>query len=1149
MASAQRIYWGKQYPNLPELDLSFIQRESWDWFLTQGIRQAFDQINPIEDFTGKNWLLEFGEYRQEPSPFSPEQARYKGLTYSAPLYIQTQLTNKITGETLKQDVFLGDLPVMTNQGTFIINGVERVVVNQIVRSPGVYFSVDTDPSSGKLVHKAEIRPIRGTWIEFEISRYDHLIARLDRRRKFPVTTLLRAVGYSSNQDLLNQFSDLDETSLALIHNTLKKDHTESREEALIEIYKKLHPGEMAILDNAENLLTRMFFNPRTYDLTSVGRYKINKRLKLPNPDPHNHTLTKEDLLTTIKYLIGLHGGQGRIDDIDHLANRRVRRVGELVAHTALRIGLLRLERSIKEKMSLCDPHEPGSSNPATLVNARPVVAAVNEFFRSNQLSAILDQINPLAEIDNLRRLSVMGSGGITRERASFSIRDISSSQYSRVCPVRSPEGPNIGLVTYLALYVHINEHGFLEAPYRVLKKITSGNRAKVKITDEIVYLAPDDEEEYHITHADVPVDNHGYLTDSWVPMRYQGQFTEGSVSSLDYMDIIPRQVVGTAASLIPFLANDDSIRALMGTHMQCQAVPLVKPSRPTVGTGMEGPVAESMGWVRRARNAGKVIYVDSDRITIQLSKPPASPPPVHPHITYQDGTETYHLIKFKRSSQSTCYNQKPLVALGDQVKKDQLLIDGPACDQGELSLGQNLTVAYMQYDGLMFEDSIIISDRLVHQDLLTSIHIEEYDTEVVDTKLGPEELTRDIPNVSEQELANLAEDGVITIGSLVGPNDILVGKIAPKGETELTAEERLLRAIFGEKAREVRDTSLRMPHGEQGIVVDVQLLDRDLGDELQPGTLKKIIVRVAQMRKITVGDKLSGRHGNKGVISKIVAQADMPYMEDGTPIDVIISPLSVLARMNLGQLMETQIGLAMKKHDSHLAVPVFEHIPEATINQTLQEANLPLDGKTTLYDGRTGEPYETPTTVGVGYILKLIHMVEDKTHARSTGPYSLVTQQPLGGKAQMGGQRLGEMEVWALEGHQAAYTLQEMLTIKSDDVVGRSKAFESIVKGIDIPESNVPESFRVLVKELQSLGIEVLPHGVIQSPTSIFTDDDTDQSDDENNESEDNQPDSESDSQPTAGESDTATKDEPENSEEKSASETESPAESTSAGS
>lgn len=1083
MGVNKRQYWGKNFKNLPPLDLTLIQRESWDWFLKEGLKEAFEKISPIEDFTGKNWLLEFGDVRMESAQMTPSQCRVKGLTYSAPVYFSAKLVNKITGEEKVQDVFIGDFPLMTNVGTFVINGVERAVVNQIVRSPGVYFSSKIDPNSGKLLYGGEIRPIRGTWLEFETTRYNTLLARIDRRRKFPMTVLLRAIGFSSSDEILKLFEDIKGDKVReLLENTLKKDTTNNREEALIEIYKKLHPGEPAVLDTAEAQLARMFFNDRTYDLTEVGRYKVNKRLKLGDKNMGVFTLTPDDILSTLRYLVQLHNGEGKVDDIDHLANRRLRRVGELVANTSLRIGLLRLERAIKEKMSLNDPTDEESViSPVMLVNARPVIAAVNEFFRSNQLSAILDQTNPLSEIDNIRRLSVMGIGGITRERASFSIRDISSSQYGKVCPIRSPEGPNIGLVTYLSLYTKVNKFGFLEAPYRRLDKIRKGNSTVAVLSDKIDYLTADDEEDFKITLADLNINEDGSIADKWVPLRYMGQFIEGNVTEADYIDIAPRAVIGTAASLIPFLANDDSIRALMGTHMQTQAVPLVKPGSPIVGTGMESAVAESMNRVVKARHDGKVIYVDASKIVIKLDNKPKMDDLVENEMIELNGDEeTYHLIKFMRSSSSTCYNQKAVVKVGEKVKKGQLMIDGPACDMGELSLGQNLLIAYMQYDGLGYEDSIIISDRLVREDLLTSIHIEEHDVDVVDTKLGPEELTRDIPNVSEVELSRLADDGIVTLGSLVGPHDILVGKIAPKGETELTAEERLLRAIFGEKAREVRDTSLRMPNGQHGIVVDVQILDRDKDDELQPGTLKKIKVKVAQIRKITVGDKLAGRHGNKGVISKVIPQADMPYTEDGTPIDIIISPLSVLARMNLGQLMEAQLGLAMKKVNSSVALPVFEHISQDKLDGAMKEAGIPLSGKVTLYDGRTGLPYEMPTMVGIAYILKLIHMVEDKVHARSTGPYSLVTQQPLGGKAQMGGQRLGEMEVWALEGHRAAYMLQEMLTIKSDDVVGRSKAFEAIVKGIDIPESNVPESFRVLVKELQSLGMDINPVGMIE---------------------------------------------------------------------
>jgi DNA-directed RNA polymerase subunit beta len=726
------------------------------------------------------------------------------------------------------------------------------------------------------------------------------------------------------------------------------------------------------------------------------------------------------------------------------------------------------------------------------------MVAINEFFRSNQLSTILDQTNLLSEIDNLRRLSVMGPGGITRERASFSIRDINSSQYGRICPVRSPEGPNIGLVTYMALYTRVNEFGFLETPYRKVKKVNRGGKVKMKVSDEIDFFAADEEEGHYITHAGVTMDKSGNITDKWVPVRYQGEFLEAPVEKVEYVDVVPRQVVGTSASLIPFLTHDAATRALMGTHMQCQSVPLVKPQSPIVGTGMEKVVPEAMGWVVKARHAGRVAYVDAQKVVVNLDaseikKIKKQPGETKENVRIDGRQEIYEITKFYRSSQSTCYSQRPVVSKNDRVKRGDLLIDGPSCQGGELALGQNLVIAYCFFDGLGYEDAIVISERLVKEDVLTSINIEEYEASVVETKLGPEELTRDIPNVSEADLANLAEDGVIVIGSEVGPNDILVGKIAPKGETELTAEERLLRAIFGEKAREVRDTSLRMPHGEQGTVIDVAILDREKGDELEAGTLKKIIVKVAEIRKVTVGDKLAGRHGNKGVISKIIPEADMPYLPNGTPVDIIISPLSVLARMNLGQLLETHLGWACSKQNKKVAVPVFEKISEDLIAQELKKSNLPTDGKTHLLDGRTGEPYSKKSVVGVGYVLKLSHMVEDKIHARSTGPYSLVTQQPLGGKAQMGGQRLGEMEVWALESHRAAHTLQEMLTIKSDDVIGRAKTFEAIVKGTEIPEAKVPESFKVLIKELNSLALEVIPIGAIEKDETEETDEELEQ--------------------------------------------------------
>lgn len=1073
-----RINWGKNYQNLPKLDLLAVQRQSYQWFLTEGIAQLIEEISPIEDFTGKNWKLFLERHSFAKLKRTPEEARQKRLTFDRALKIEAVLLNKKTGQENKRRVFLGDIPVMTEVGTFIINGIERGVVNQIVRSPGVFFSGEIDKTSGRMLYQAELRPVHGSWLEFMVSRNNAISVRIDRRRKFPATTFLRALGFGSDEEILGLFSQEQEEGRDFIMATLAEDNTKTKEDALIEIYQKLRPGEPVVADNAWTLIENMFFNYRRYNLGKIGRFKINRRLGLKIANIYkNWVLYRDDVVGTIKYLIKLQKGEGEVDEIDHLSNRRVKEVGELVAESALRMGLLRLERSIKEKMSLFSTEE--KVTPTQLINARPIIAAVNEFFRSNQLSTVLDQTNPLSELDNLRRLSVMGSGGITRERASFSIRDINASQYGRVCPIRSPEGPNIGLVTYLALYARVNEYGFLETPYHPVKKVKRG-KVKMKVGDEIVYLAADDESHHYITHAEVNRNKSNFLTDSWVPVRYKGEFLETPVEKVEFIDVVPRQIVGSSACLIPFLAHDMPNRALMGSHMQCQAVPLVKPESPVVGTGMEKIIAQAMGRTVYARHDGKVIYVDAEKVILKI-KDRETKLTSTATIKLENTQETYFISKFQKSNpNSTCYSQRPVVTVGQRVKKGALLIDGPACDQGEIALGRNLLIAYCSYEGLEYEDAIVISDRLVKEDALTSINIEEYETSVVETKLGPEELTRDIPNVSEQDLANLAEDGIVVVGSEVNPNDILVGKIAPKGETELTAEERLLRAIFGEKAREVRDTSLRVPHGEQGTVIDVQILDREKGDELEAGTIKKVIVCVAQLRKIKVGDKVAGRHGNKGVISKVVSEADMPYLADGTPVDIIISPLSVLARMNLGQLFETHAGWAAQKLGYKLAIPVFEKIDEEKIVRELKKANLPVDGKATLYDGRTGEPRRYKTVVGVGYIMKLVHMVEDKSHARSTGPYSLVTQQPLGGKAQMGGQRLGEMEVWALEAYRAAHILQEMLTIKSDDVVGRAKAFEAIVKGIEIPEATVPESFKVLVKELQSLGLEVTPVGVVE---------------------------------------------------------------------
>lgn len=1081
MAQTNRRYFGKEEKKLPELNLSLVQKESWEWFLNTAIPEELSEINPIDDFTGKNWQLILENPELGESSMSPRVCQEKGLTYSAPLKIQAKLINKQNGKEIKQEVFMGDIPQMTSRGTFVINGIERTVINQLVRSPGAYFSGDLDTSSGRMLHKAEIRPLHGSWLEFEVGKNNVISARIDRRRKVVATTLLRVLGVETDAEIAELFKDTDsDPQHKYIKATLEKDPTKNKDEAVLEIYRKMRPGEPAVLENAENLIQNLFFDARRYDLGKVGRFKINKRLSLDLPNEKStHIITRQDIIATIGYLIKLQNGKGRVDDIDHLANRRLRRVGELVATNAFRIGLLRLERMVKEKMSLISPDD--KPQPANLVNARPLIASLNEFFRSNQLSTILDDTNPLSEIDNLRRVSVLGPGGINRERASFSIRDVNSSQYGRIDPVRTPEGPNIGLVTYLALYAKINEFGFIEAPYRKVKKVKKGREVKAKVLDEIVYLPADDEEEFHITNSSVDLDGYGYIKDKRVPFRHKGTVTEGPSEKVDLIDISPRQVTGNSGSLIPFLSHDEGNRALMGSNMQCQAVPLVKPESPVVGTGMEVEIAEGMKRSIRAKHPGIVDYVDASRIEVKLSKkidPKDSDEEVE--ITDNGKRVIYHLDKFKRTSHSTCYNQKAVVNEGQKVKKGDLLADGPSIENGELALGKNLVIAYASFEGYGFEDAIVISDRLVKEDVLTSIHIEEYDAEVVDTKLGPEELTKDIPNVAEAELANLAEDGIVVVGAEVGPNDILVGKIAPKGETELTSEERLLRAIFGEKAREVRDTSLRVPHGESGIVVNVQILDREKGDELGPGVLKKVIVKVAQMRKIRVGDKIAGRHGNKGVIAKTLPVSDMPYLKDGTPVDIIISPLSVLSRMNLGQLLEAHVGWALYKKNEKGAFPVFDKIGEEVVAKELEDAGLPVNGKARLYDGRTGDPFKEDTVVGIGYILKLTHMVDDKTHARSTGPYSLVTQQPLGGKAQMGGQRLGEMEVWGLEAHRAAYTLQEMLTIKSDDVVGRARAFEAIVKGTEIPESTVPESFKVLVRELNALGLSIEAEGEIE---------------------------------------------------------------------
>jgi DNA-directed RNA polymerase subunit beta len=1059
----KRHIWGKEYSSLPELDLLAVQRASYQSFLDKQIGEILQEVSPIDDFTGKNWSLTFKEYRIGQPTNTPEIALNKGLTFDSPLYVKVTLTNLRTNETHDAEVFLGDIPQMTDRGTFIVNGIERAVVSQIVRSPGVFFTAAHDPATGRTLYSAEIRPTHGSWLEFSTTRYGTITVKIDRRRKFLATTFLRAIGISANETIKEKFAAVEgDQENSLIAATLQKDETGSETEAIIEIFKKMHPGEPVVYDKVRENFMNLFFNNRRYDLGAVGRYKMNK--KLHEVEGFNSTedrvLTVDDIVASINYLIMLSQGKGMVDDIDSLANRRVRSVGELVATNAFRVGVLRLERSIKERMSLMQPDMPVTV--ANLINARPIMAAINEFFRTSQLSTILDQTNPLSEIDNLNRLTVMGAGGISRERAAFSIRDINSSQYGRIDPIRSPEGPNIGLVTYTALYAHVNQFGFLESPYRKLAKEKKGNKTIVRLTDEIEYMDADDERVKYITHASININENGEIVDDRIPVRYKGEFIEVDKELADFIDVVPRQVVGTSASLIPFVAHDEANRALMGTHMQCQAVPLVKPDSPIVGTGMEGSVSEVMNRVAKAPFDGKVTFVDATKVSIEGTKGEKA---------------TFAISSFMRTSQATSYTQRAAVVEGQIVKKGDLLVDGPSSQNGELALGQNLLIAYASLDGLGYEDAIVISDRLVKEDVLSSIHIERYEAAVVETKLGPEEITPDIPNVSEEELALLDPEGIVVVGSEVNPGDILVGKIAPKGETELTAEERLLRAIFGEQAREVRDTSLRMPHGERGTVISVQILDRKKGDELEPGTLRKILVEVAQFRHVVVGDKLAGRHGNKGIISRILPLADMPHLEDGTPVDIIISPMSILARMNLGQILEAHLGFAAQKLDMKVGVPVFEKISEDQIVDLLKQAGLSVTGKTQLYDGRTGMPYENPVVVGIEYMMKLIHMVEDKTHARSTGPYSLVTQQPLGGKAQMGGQRLGEMEVWALESHRARHILQEMLTIKADDVIGRAKAFEAIVKGTDIPTPKVPESFKVLIKELQSLGLNVVPVG------------------------------------------------------------------------
>jgi len=1042
--------------DLKNIDFLSFQKESYAQFLDGEFERILREFFPIEDYTKKNWILHLDKVEYETPKITEKEAFEKQLSYQFAVYFNLELQNLQSGVTKRQRLYLCDLPMMTERGTFIINGIERCVIGQIVRAPGLYYTAEQDRTAGITIFNAEVRPYIGAWLDIFIGKTKQVEAKINKRRKFPVTLILKAFGMSRG-DISKAFMDMDEELYRdYILGTLDRDRTETEDEAILELYKKIKPGEALVLENAKETIHNLFFNPRRYSLAPVGRYKINRKLSQNNASKEDYLLTKEDLVAIVKYLIGVSKTREGFDNIDHLGNRRVRRVGELVGMYGVRVGMMRVERDTKERMSLIPPIN--EATPSQMLNPKPLIASINTFIKTSQLSTIVDQTNVLSELDNLRRLTVGGPGGIQKNRASFSIRDISPSQYGRICPIRSPEGPNIGVVTYLALYAKVNKYGFIETPYFKVVKEEKNGKTRVRQTEEMVYMQPDDEENFYITHSNISKDSQGYFLDNRVPARHNGEFIEVPVEQIQYIDISPRQVVGLSAALIPFLQNDDASRALMGTHMQCQAVPLIRREPPMVGTGMEKLIAQGANRSIIAPESGKVEYVDSSLLKFKG----------------KSGKEyQFELEQFQRTNKDTAFSQAPTVKNGESVTQGEVMVDGPTTKNGEIAFGSNLMVAYMAYEGLGYEDAIVISERVLKEDLLTSIVIEEYKVDVVNTKLGPEEITRDIPNVREEILANLDKQGVAVVGSRVNGGDILVGKVAPKGEKELTAEERLLKAIFGEKAKDVQDTSLTIPYGKSGVVVDVRVLTEKSGAELEPGVLKRVVVKVAELRKIMVGDKLAGRHGNKGVISKIVPIEDMPYLEDGTAVDIIISPLSVISRMNLGQLYETYVGMAAKKLGNNFAAPVFDQVPEEVLIEKMREAGLPADGKFVLYDGKSGESYENKIVVGYEYILKLAHMAKDKIHARSTGPYSLVSQQPLGGKAQMGGQRFGEMEVWALEAHRAAAALQEMLTIKSDDIKGRNKAFEAIIKGLEIPNPGVPESFKVLVKELNALGLEV----------------------------------------------------------------------------
>ncbi|MEC4183576.1 DNA-directed RNA polymerase subunit beta [Adlercreutzia sp. R21] len=1089
----------RSFAKIPDVmdvpNLIAIQTESFDWFKNEGLAQAFADVCPIENNTG-DMCVEFGKHEFGEPKYTVDECKEKDVTYQAPLFVEIRFINRETGEIKEQEVFMGDFPLMTPRGTFIINGTERVVVSQLVRSPGVYFASERDKTSDKTIYNAKVIPSRGAWLEFETDKRDLLSVRIDRKRKQPATLLVRALGLAETREEIIELLGSSE----MVLRTLDRDPATTKEESLIELYKRFRPGEPPTIDSARTLLDGLFFNPQRYDLAKVGRYKMDKKLGFTPEENDSSTLTNEDIIRTMRYIIGLHNGDEGFatDDIDHFGNRRIRSVGELIQNQ-FRIGLSRMERVVRERMSMQEPDE---ITPQSLVNIRPIVAAIKEFFGSSQLSQFMDQSNPAAGITHKRRLSALGPGGLSRERAGFEVRDVHTSHYGRMCPIETPEGPNIGLIGSLAAYGRINPYGFIETPYR---RVIDG-----KVTDEIDYLTADEEENFTIAQAndlfDLETREFGYTDEDGVFHKSTrvlarttdtngvfGEAMDVPPEQVNYMDVSPRQMTSVATSLIPFLEHDDANRALMGSNMQRQAVPLLRPTAPLVGTGIEHRIAVDSGEILVAQRPGVVDYVDGQTII----------------ILNNDGEYDEYLIpKFQRSNQSGCINHRPIVRKGDEVEAGDVLADGPSCDGGELALGQNLMIAYMPWEGYNYEDAIIVSERVVSEDLLTSIHISEYEIDARDTKLGPEEITREIPNISEDMISDLDADGIIRVGAEVFPGDVLVGKVTPKGETELTAEERLLRAIFGEKAREVRDTSLKVPHGSGGRVIGIYRSSRDAGDDLPPGVNELVRIYVAQKRKVQQGDKLSGRHGNKGVISRVLPVEDMPYLADGTPIDVILNPLGVPSRMNVGQLLENHLGWAAKwgwsdaedtdevvEGPMYVATPVFDGATEEEISDAIEKANrnlinmnhakygdmardelvpqLSRTGKTWLYDGRTGEKFREPITVGQTYILKLGHMVDDKIHARSTGPYSLITQQPLGGKAQFGGQRFGEMEVWALYAYGASNVLQEILTVKSDDTSGRVKSYEAIVKGENIPAPEVPESFKVLVKEMKSLCLNI----------------------------------------------------------------------------